>query len=143
MANRNEILLDRLVDAWCTHDVAALLALYTEDCVYQDMAMGVVKHGKEQLRQFAEEVFKTMPNFQLRFPQRFATEERGASKWVITATWNGLFEGVDCTGKSIEFTGLSWYGFRDGKLVSNCDCWDYTVMMRAFGVLGASLRALR
>jgi steroid delta-isomerase-like uncharacterized protein len=143
MANRNEKLLDRLAEAWCTHDVPALLALYTDDCVYQDMAMGVEKRGKEQLREFATEVFTTMPNFQVRFPERVATEDRGASKWVITATWNGLFEGVDCTGKGIVFTGLSLYEFRDGKLVSNCDCWDYTVMMREFGVLRASLRGLR
>ena len=35
------------------------------------------------------------------------------------------------------------YVFRDGKLASNRDCWDYTSPMRQFGVLGASLRSLR
>jgi predicted ester cyclase len=105
--------------------------------------MGVVMRGKEQLRQFATEVFKTMPNFRVQFPNRFAAQEWGAARWVITANWQGLFEGVDCTGKAIEFTGLSLYGFRDGKLVSNSDCWDYTVMMKAFGVLRESLRILR
>jgi steroid delta-isomerase-like uncharacterized protein len=143
MSVRNEMLLDELVDAWCAHDIPALLALFTDDCVYEDMAMGVVNRGKAELRHFAEEVFKTMPDFHLKFPQRFATEKSGASEWVITATWNGLFEGVDCTGRRIIFTGLSMYTFRGGRLASNRDCWDYTAMMRHFGVLGASLRSLR
>jgi predicted ester cyclase len=62
---------------------------------------------------------------------------------VITATWQGPFEGVDCTGRKITFTGFSMYTFRDGKLASNRDCWDYTAMMRQFGVLAPSLRSLR
>ena len=130
----NELLLDKLVGAWSAHDIPALLGLFTEDCVYEDMAMGVVNRGKQDLRHFAEEVFKTMPDFHLQFPRRFATEHSGASEWIITATWNGLFEGVDCTGRKITFTGLSMYTFRDGKLASNRDCWDYTSMMRQFGI---------
>ena len=143
MSVRNKMLLDELVDAWCAHDIPALLALFTDDCLYEDMAMGVVNRGKEELRRFAEEVFKTMPDFQLKFPIRFATPKWGSSEWQITATWNGAFEGVDCTGRTIVFTGLSMYSFRDGKIASNRDCWDYTVMMRQFGVLGANLRSLR
>jgi steroid delta-isomerase-like uncharacterized protein len=143
MSARHEKLLDELVEAWCSHDISALLNLFIDDCLYEDMAMGVVNRGKAQLRHFAEEVFKTMPNFHLRFPQRFATEQHGASEWVITATWAGLFEGVDCSGRDITFTGLSMYTFRDSKLASNRDCWDYTSMMRQFDVLGTSLRSLR
>ena len=143
MSSRNEMLLDELVDAWCAHDIPGLLALFTEDCVYEDMAMGVINRGKQALHHFAAEVFKTMPDFNLKFPNRFATAQYGASEWLITATWNGLFEGVDCSGKRIAFTGLSMYTFREGKLASNRDCWDYTSMMRQFGVLGASLRSLR
>jgi len=143
MSNANVMLLDEIVVAWSKRNIPALLALFTDDCVYEDMAMGVVNHGKHELSCFATEVFKTMPDFTLRFPKRFATAHEGASEWIITATWNGLFEGVDCTGREITFTGLSMYTFRDGKLASNRDCWDYTSLMRQLGVLGANLRSLR
>jgi predicted ester cyclase len=62
---------------------------------------------------------------------------------VIKATWNGPFEGVDCTGQRIEFTGLSMYQFRSGKIARARDCWDFTVMIRKFGVLPQDLRSLR
>lgn len=143
MSIRNHMLLDELADAWSAHDIPALLAIFTDDCLYEDMAMGVVNRGKAQLCHFAEEVFKTMPDFQLQFPKRFATDTDGASEWVIKATWSGPFEGVDCTGSNITFMGFSMYTFRDGKIASNRDCWDYTAMMRQFGVLATSLRSLR
>jgi steroid delta-isomerase-like uncharacterized protein len=143
MSTANTVLLDELVDAWNRHDIPSLLSLFTDDCVYEDMALGVINRGKEALSGFAREVFRTMPDFHLSFPRRFATAHEGASDWVITATWNGSFEGADCTGRKIAFTGLSIYTFRDGKLASNRDCWDYASLMRQFGVLAANLRSLR
>ena len=143
MSAHNEKVLDQLVEAWCSHDIPSLINLFTDDCLYEDMALGVVNRGKAELQHLAQDVFKTMPDFHLKFPRRFATQDSGASEWVISATWAGPFEDVDCSGRKIVFTGLSMYIFRDGKLASNRDCWDYTSLMRQFGVLGASLRSLR
>jgi steroid delta-isomerase-like uncharacterized protein len=120
-----------------------MLSLFTDDCVYEDMAMGAINRGKAQLRKFAEEVLQTMPDFHVTFINPFATDEWGAASWEIKATWNGLFEGVDCTGQGIEFAGLSMYRFRDGRFCLARDCWDYTAMIRNFGVLPPDLRSLR
>lgn len=139
----NEKLLDDMYAAWRQQDIGRLLSFYTDDCIYEDMAMGVVNAGKDQLRHFVNEVYATMPGFKVVYNHRFATETEGAGEWVITATWNGPFEGVDCSGKPIRFTGLSLYRFRDGKISHAKDCWDYTSMMRGFGVLREDLRSLR
>lgn len=143
MSHPNEALIDTLARTWNSHDVDRLLTLFTPDCHYEDMAMGAVNSGHAGLRQFATEVLKTMPDFRLEFPKRFATDTHGASHWIITATWNGPFEDRDASGKRIRFTGLSWYEFRGGKVAKNYDCWDFTVMMKAFGTLRADLRALK
>lgn len=142
MAVANEQTLDAVYQAWREQDVAKLVSFFTEDCCYEDMAMGVVFNGREQLAEFAREVFKTMPDFNVSYIKRFATDRYGAGQWVITATWNGDFEGVDCTGKKIRFTGLSYYEFADGKIARAQDCWDFSVMMETFGVLRQSLRNL-
>ena len=143
MNERNRDLIRALGKTWCAQDVERMVVLFTDDCVYEDMAMGAVNRGKDQLRTFAEEVFQTMPDFNVAFIDPFATDEWGAASWVIKATWNGLFEEVDCTGLRIEFTGLSMYRFRDGKIAQARDCWDFTVMIRKFGVLPQDLRSLR
>ncbi len=143
MSAANEKLMDDVYAAWRAHDVEGVVRHFTEDCVYEDMAMGVVNRGRDGLRHFAREVLATMPDFKVVYERRFATETEGAGEWVITATWNGPFEGVDCTGKKIRFTGLSIYRFRDGLISYAKDCWDYTVMMKAFGVLRPDLKDLR
>lgn len=139
----NEQLLDTNYTAWCRKDLDTIANCFTDDSVYEDMAMGVIFHGKEAIRGFANEVFQTMPNFNVSYIKRFATETHGAGQWLISATWNGKFEGVDCTGKKIEFTGLSYYEFKDGKISHTQDCWDFTVMMAEFGVLAEKLRNLK
>ncbi len=143
MTAKNEKILDDMYAAWRAHDIEKVVSYYTDDCIYEDMAMGVVNDGKDQLRHFVREVYGTMPDFKVEYAHRFATETEAAGEWIITATWNGQFEGVDCTGKKIRFTGLSLYKFRDGKISHAKDCWDYTVMMKGFGVLGAALKDLR
>src|SRR5690606_2378852 len=102
-----EKLLDDMYKAWSDHDVEKVVGYYTDDCVYEDMAMGVVNRGKEALRQFIRDSYKALPDFRVVYTQRFASDSRAAGQWVITGTWNGLFEGVDCTGTKIRFTGLS------------------------------------
>jgi len=143
MSELNEKLLDANYVAWRDHDADRIATYFTEDATYEDMAMGVVFTGREEIKGFAREVFTTMPNFRVAYTKRFATDTFGAGQWVISATWEGEFEGVDCTGKSIEFTGLSYYSFKDGLIASAQDCWDYTAMMTAFGVLRESLHTLR
>lgn len=142
MAEVTETIFDALEQAWSSRDIDALVALFTPDCVYEDMALGARHEGHDGLRDFAEAVFLTMPDFSLTFPQRLVGGDHGASHWVIEAHWNGPFEGIDRTGHPIRFTGLSSYRFRDGRIAHNIDCWDYTVMIRAFGVLPADLAAL-
>lgn len=142
MAELSETIFDELEHAWSTKDIAALTALFTPDCVYEDMALGARHEGHAGVKEFALAVFETMPDFHLQFPVRLVTPTRGASHWIISAHWNGPFEGVDRTGHPITFTGLSSYEFRDGKILRNIDCWDSMVMIKAFGVLPAALAGL-
>ena len=142
MCESNEKLLDLNYEAWRAHDVNKIVSYFAEDASYEDMAMGVTFHGKEEIASFASEVFSQMPDFHVEYAKRFATERFGAGQWIITATFDGEFEGIDCTGKRIEFTGLSYYSFESGKIATAQDCWDYTAMMQAFGVLRQSLRHL-
>jgi len=139
---QNEQLLENIYAAWRDQDLDRIASLFTDDCTYEDMAMGVVFNGNQEVRAFAEEVYTTMPDFNVTYIKKFATDTHGAGQWLIKATWNGEFEGVDCSGKKIEFTGISYYEFADGKVAKAQDCWDYTAMMQQFGVIRDSLKGL-
>ena len=62
-----ERVLEEWVTAWSSHDTAKVLALFTDDCVYEDVTFGVVNRGREALRAFADGVFAGVPDFQRSF----------------------------------------------------------------------------
>jgi len=136
-------ILDALYAHWRAQDIDKLAALFTDDCIYEDMAMRVVHSGKQALIGFVTGVYQTMPDFDVSFRKRFATEALGAGEWTISATWMGLYEGIDVSGTRICFHGISFYEFRDGKIARNVDCWDPTVVMEQLGVVQERLTALR
>jgi len=67
MANAElERMLDDWVIAWSSSDSGdpeRILALFTDDCVFEDVTFGVVAHGKEELRAFANRAFAAVPDF--------------------------------------------------------------------------------
>ena len=54
--------LERMFDDWATawssndssKDPKSVLALFVDDCVFEDVTFGVVARGKEELRTFVE-----------------------------------------------------------------------------------------
>jgi len=40
--------------AWSSKDPERVLALFVDDCVFEDVTFGVVARGKEELRSFVE-----------------------------------------------------------------------------------------
>lgn len=49
----NAALLRAYPMLWTHHDVDAVVALFTDDCVYEDAVLGWVHRGKGELREFA------------------------------------------------------------------------------------------
>ena len=40
--------VDSYIVAWASHDVEKIVSYFTDDCVYEDVAFGVVNRGKEE-----------------------------------------------------------------------------------------------
>lgn len=143
MSNSNEKVLDAMYAGWCNQDINAIIDCFTEDGMYEDRAMGTKHCGHDSIATFAAEGFASQPDFHVEYIRRFATERYGAGEWLIKSTWAGEFEGVDTTGIRIEFRGLSFYEFRNGKICYACDDWDYRQLMRQLGVISQDLRVLK
>jgi steroid delta-isomerase-like uncharacterized protein len=143
MSNDNEKLLAEYPAVWSAHDIDKVQTFFTDDCVYADPTLGVVKHGKKGVVEFAEEVFSMQPDFHLEYSEYFATETKGAAVWTITNTWNGEFHGIDVTGKKVNFTGTTIFEFKNGKISKNTDYWDLTPLMLQLGVMTTDLRACK
>jgi len=79
--------LEQLPEDWAiawsandSNDPERVLALFADDCVFEDVTFGVVARGKEELRSFANRAFAAVPDFTYGVTSRFAT---------LRAQWQG------------------------------------------------------
>jgi len=72
--------LERMFDdwamAWTSNDPEKVLALFTDDCVFED----AVARGKEEIRSFATRAFAAVPDFKYGVRRRFATKP-----WLLSS----------------------------------------------------------
>ena len=116
MNAHNAALLNEYPTLWTRHDVDAVIALFTDDCCYEDAVLGWIHRGKIELREFAAAVFTMHPDFRLRYLSSFATDQRGAAKWIIDASFEGEFEGIAVARQPVSFRGATLFEFGDGRI---------------------------
>jgi len=107
-----EEFLQSFTDAFNAHDVNAIMAHMTGDCVFEASAgpdaNGERFAGREQVRKAFLDVFATFPDAQWAAARHFIQGERGFSEWVFT--------GTKADGTSVEVTGCDIFTFREGKI---------------------------
>lgn len=111
---------EQYLEAWNDHDIDRLLEFFTDDCVYEDVALGRINKGKEELRKFAEETFETFPDFGVVDERGVfgASHGRFASEWTMSGTHEGDQPGFPATHKRFSVRGGSVaVAFNDEDLI--------------------------
>jgi steroid delta-isomerase-like uncharacterized protein len=133
-----ERILNDWATAWSSHDTERVLALFTDDCVYEDVTFGAVNHGKAELRAFADGTFAAIPDFKVTVINRFIAGSCAGIEWVMSGTHKGDFPGLPATGKSFSSVrGATIVELETGKIRRCSDYWDAANVMRQVGLLTA------
>lgn len=107
-----EKILQDFADAWNRHDVDALMAFMTDDCVFEASAgsdiSGTRYVGREVVRGGFAEVFATFPDAHWGNAHHFVVGDRGVSEWTFT--------GTRADGTRVEVHGCDLFTFRNGKI---------------------------
>ena len=106
------MLLDRFADAWNRHDLDTLMALMTDDCVF-DASAGPDVHGQRSEGQHAVRaafaaVFEMFPDAHWGNPKHFVAGSRAVSEWTFTGTRKD--------GTRVAVNGCDLFTLRDGKI---------------------------
>ena len=132
---------ERLIDehwaAWSSHDMSRLLALFTEDLLYEDVTMGVMNRSAAELRAFAEGFIAGFPDVTFEVRSSFANGTSGGAEWIMRGTHRGDQPGMPATGKRVEVRGASVFEFAGRKIRRCSDYWDMATFLRQLGVLPA------
>ena len=131
--------VDRLFDqwaaAWASHDTNRVVALFTDDCMFEDVTFEAIVHGKEQLRGFANAAFAAIPDIAFELKGRIAAEPGAAIEWVMSGTHKGDFPGLPATGKRFSVRGTTILELKGGKISRESDYWDAATFMKQVGLL--------
>jgi len=134
---------DRMLDDWAIAWSSAendnperILALFADDCVFEDVTFGVVARGKEELRSFVLRAFAAVPDFKYRLTSRLADGQWAAIEWVMSGTQKGELPGMPATGKRFSSArGSSILELEAGKIRRQSDYWDAATFMKQVGLL--------
>jgi steroid delta-isomerase-like uncharacterized protein len=104
--------LQTFADAFNAHDLSAIMAHMTSDCVFEASAGPQVDGekyvGQQEVRKAFEAVFSTFHDAHWGNARHFIAGDRGFSEWVFT--------GTTAEGKKVEVTGVDLFRFREGKI---------------------------
>ncbi|MDQ3691017.1 MAG: ester cyclase [Chloroflexota bacterium] len=92
-----------------TRDIDALVELFSEDCVFIDMAMAESAEGRAAFRAYMDETFVGMPDFR---PETWEFVEEGdriAAELVLSGTHLGTFMGYPPTNRVVRWHASAFY----------------------------------
>lgn len=108
----NTQFLQSFVDAFNAHDLDAIMACMTVDCIFEASAGPDVDGekfvGQQSVRNAFEDVFKTFQDAQWLNPTHLISGNRGITEWT--------FSGTKIDGTRVEVTGCDLFTFKDGKI---------------------------
>ena len=130
MATSNDNLLKQLIEAENSHDSEKVLALLTDDIVFEDVTFGVVMKGKDGFKQMYSTYMTASPDCKLE-PKAWVTDDKSfAIEIVYSGTQKGDFPGLPATGKRFSIRGCSFGEFENGKIKGRRDYWDMVTMRK-------------
>jgi steroid delta-isomerase-like uncharacterized protein len=128
---------DGYLEAWSAHDVGAVLDYFTDDCVFEDVPLGRVTHGKAELARFAEELFVFSPDVHFTGERGGAAGPGGryAGEWTMTGTHEGDAPGFPATHKRFSVRGVSVGELQGTKIKRNSDYWNLADLLTQVGLM--------
>jgi predicted SnoaL-like aldol condensation-catalyzing enzyme len=98
-------------EAFNRHDVAGMMALMTDDCVFENTSPapdGAVYTGKDAVTAFWRDFFQASPQAHIEIEELFSFRDRCVMRW--------RYDWVDADGQPGHVRGVDVYRERDGLI---------------------------
>ena len=124
--------------AWNAHDVDAIVAMHTEDSVFENHTTGDVTVGRDAIGRALAGIFRVFPDLAFEGRTQYIREDLVVQEWTARGTHEGKMtrSGVEVepTGRTVEYRGMDVIPIRDG-LVARKDVYsDGVTLLRQLGL---------
>ena len=130
--------IDRYNEAWNAHDVDAIVAMHTEDSVFENHTTGDANVGREAIARAITGIFGVFPDLAFETRRQYVREDLVVQEWTARGTHQGTMTRsgieVEPTGRTVEYRGMDVIPIRDG-LVARKDVYsDGVTLLRQLGL---------
>jgi steroid delta-isomerase-like uncharacterized protein len=130
--------IDRYNEAWNAHDVDAIVAMHTEDSVFENHTTGDANVGREAIARAITGIFGVFPDLAFETRRQYVRDDLVVQEWTARGTHQGTMTRsgieVEPTGRTVEYRGMDVIPIRDG-LVARKDVYsDGVTLLRQLGL---------
>lgn len=112
------------IEAFNQHDVARIVVLYASDAVLIDAGMKRARHGRQEIEQWFEKRFRTMPSISyLPISQLFA-ENQAAVYWTSRGRTPRML-GLSWLSRPFQVDGMSLFTLKEGLIIKQRGFYDH------------------
>jgi steroid delta-isomerase-like uncharacterized protein len=130
--------IDSYNGAWNHHDVEAIVAMHTDDSVFENHTTGDVNEGREEIARAITGIFTVFPDLSFETRRQYLRPDLVVQEWTARGTHLGAMRrsGLEVapTGRAVEYRGMDVIPIRDG-LVARKDVYsDGVTLLRQLGL---------
>jgi steroid delta-isomerase-like uncharacterized protein len=131
-------LLAEWLAAFNAGDADRLLALFTDDGLWEEPAIGLAARGPDEIRAHLERLFTAAPDIGYAVTSSVVAGDGAVVEWVVTGTYSADFPGLPpAAGQPFSFRGASVFEMTDGKIQRYTEYWDAYAFLVQLGALPA------
>jgi steroid delta-isomerase-like uncharacterized protein len=136
-----------------THDVRALARRWFEEVwtptgeptIDALMATDAVGHmegaevrGHAAFRAMRAQLLGAFPDLTIRADEIAVDGDNAIVRWNVAASHEGDDLGIPASHQRVQFRGLTWLKFRDGKIVEGWDAWNQGALIQQLSAIDAA-----
>lgn len=80
--------------------------------------------GAEEFRKVRATLLSAMPNLRITIEETVAQGDSVVARWSVTAKHSGDGFGFAASGKDVQFRGMTWFKFKEGRITEAWDAWN-------------------
>jgi steroid delta-isomerase-like uncharacterized protein len=130
--------IDRYNAAWNDHDVDAIVAMHTDDSVFENHTTGDLNVGKEEIGNAIRGIFTVFPDLTFETRRQYIRDGLVVQEWMARGTHLGKMTRagleVEPTGKGVEYRGMDVIPIEDGKVARKDVYSDGVTLLRQLGL---------
>jgi steroid delta-isomerase-like uncharacterized protein len=128
-------MLSDLLSAMNSHDTEKAVSFWVDDCIYENWASEIVKHGKKELADMLSSQFVDFPDIKFEPKSSFAVGDWLAFEYITSGTFaHSSVLAMPATGKTFSVHTASIIQLRKGKISRLSDYFDSATVLKQIGL---------